>query len=412
MSRCINIDWLELYCKESFDLYPCNAQFFREHGYMVRERDYGTRQYREMFVILDNHDMPFIEVRRNPVSGTDAKRVRGIFDPQSCHLRLSNRYCYADNAVTLLSEFLAKFDYTVVRIFRLDLCMDFEKFDKGDDPQKILKRYMEGKYTKINQSNVAAHGEDTWEQRNWNSLSWGAPTSMVSTKFYNKTLELKSCKDKPYIRYAWFCAGLVDDFQTLSKKGEGGKTYFPDIWRVEFSIRSSAASWYIVQDNNHKKPADVRIEHSLATYATKDAQIKAFASLAYHYFHFKYYQEGVRKDRCPDKVLFDFKDHTVYKLDRLLADRPKDRAVDALSRRLSLFRMQHPDIEVRNACQIIIDFIQQLKLKHTLPDPYDRSELHLLQLLIARRIDLGKQESITDSVAAIESVLKLPDAIF
>ena len=31
-----------------------------------------------------------------------------------------------------------------------------------------------------------------------------------------------------------------------------------------------------------------------------------FASLARHYFRFKKYEENKRKDRCKDKILFDF----------------------------------------------------------------------------------------------------------
>ena len=67
--RCVNIDWLEVYCLEDRHEYPCDAEYFRRHGYLVQERDYGTRQYNQMFTILDKWGNPMIEVRRDPPSG-------------------------------------------------------------------------------------------------------------------------------------------------------------------------------------------------------------------------------------------------------------------------------------------------------------------------------------------------------
>ena len=67
MNRCVNIDWLEVYCLESIEA-PRNAQFFRARGFKVKEREYGTPQYREMFTIYDSEDFPQFEVRRNPYS--------------------------------------------------------------------------------------------------------------------------------------------------------------------------------------------------------------------------------------------------------------------------------------------------------------------------------------------------------
>lgn len=77
--RCVNLDWVEVYCLESGKNFPHDANYFRECGYFVREREYGTRQYNQMFTILDENDLGFIEVRRDPVSGTMASKNTGIF---------------------------------------------------------------------------------------------------------------------------------------------------------------------------------------------------------------------------------------------------------------------------------------------------------------------------------------------
>ena len=239
--RCVNIDWLEVYCIESKDKFPCNADYFRKHGYFVREREYGTRQYKEMFTLEDSHGEPFLEIRRNPA--TNDVRFSG-FLPQSTHIRLVNRYCYFENPVGLLRDFLLKHDYIFKRIFRIDVAYDFEYFDSGDKPSRFAQRYVEKKYRKINQCHLAAFADDNWTDFNWQSLKWGNESSMVSTKLYDKSLELSRPKhDKPYIKESWFWSGLIDNPMECTKKDKDGSFYKPDIWRIEFSMKSSADNW-------------------------------------------------------------------------------------------------------------------------------------------------------------------------
>lgn len=242
--------------------------------------------------------------------------------------------------------------------------------------------------------------------------------SMVSTKMYNKTLELREARDKPYIRYCWQVAGLVDDYINLTKRDYDGTIYHPDIWRVEFSIRSSASAWVMVEDCNGKHNKRVAIDHTLTSYQTKEDQLKAFARLAYHYFHFKHYQAGVRKDRCQDKPLFVFSSSdTPYKLDRLLSDRKPDNALDALERRLIEFRMIHGTDKVREACNALLEEISTLKIRGTLVNFYDRKEADILKLLIQSRLGRGtaKQADTMPSYAErerIASMLDVADEIF
>ncbi len=409
-ARCINLDWVEFYCLESESNFPCDADYFARKGIVVRMRDYGTRQYEQMFVVLDSMGNPFCEVRRKPVSGSMADRVKGIFSPRSCHIKLVNRYCYAENAMQLFSDFLLTHDYEVQRIFRLDICLDFEKFDFGDDPKEFLRRYMSGKYTKINQSNISAHGKDTWESRDWNSVSWGSPTSMVSTKFYCKTQELREAKDKPYIRYAWLKAGLVDDWHNLTK-GQGDDMYKPEIWRVEFSIRSSARGWYRVEDNNGKKQKTEMKPHWPAEYCTRAQLLQAFFCLQNNYFHFKKFERGVRKDRCQDKMLFDFGKREVYRIDRLLTDQPKNKAYDSLIAKLEQYRQAHPFPAIVKATNTIIEDIQHSIAANAVV-PYDATDVRILQELIGKRIKENPKRPLAEDKAEIEAQFKLLEELF
>lgn len=398
MKRCVNIDWLECYCLESAKGFPHDAQYYRDNGYIVREREYGTRQYDEMFVVCDTNGEAFIEVRRKPVSGSMANKVRGIFSHYSCHLKLSNRYCYHDNAIDIYVEFLCKHGYSVQRIFRIDIAMDFERFDDGTDPNDFMLRYLSHKYSKMNESEITSHGRDRWEGRIWNSISWGKPRSMVSTKFYNKTLELKSVHDKPYIRYAWEKAELVSDWVNLIKVKADGTAYKPIIWRVEFSIKSSAKGWVRIEPQDG---SDEWVENTLDCYDTREKLLQCFASLAKHYFHFKVYEEGVRKSNCKDRVTWRFsRQDACYKLDRLMTEKPQAKDIDVLRKKLVDYRNTHFNDEIRKACDTLIHDLDSTAIRESIP-AYDRTELLLMQQLISRRLQFPS-ETIEQAMAILE----------
>ena len=74
--RCVNLDWLEISAEESNSRYPCDADYFRSRGFIVHERDYGTRVWGEVFTIEDENGHDWIEVRRRPPSG--ASEFKGL----------------------------------------------------------------------------------------------------------------------------------------------------------------------------------------------------------------------------------------------------------------------------------------------------------------------------------------------
>ena len=290
MKRCINIDWLEVYCRESGERFPCNADYYRSKGWKVIEREYGTPQYREMFTLFTPDNHPFIEVRRNPYSTKDKG---GLFFQTDCHIRLSNRTCYLSNPISILRNFLIANDIELRGITRIDICLDFLHFDNNDNPQIFIKDYLRGIYSKINQSNISSHGKDTWKERIWNSLSWGSEKSMIRTKLYLKSLELREAKDKPYIRAAWKNAELIEN-EELSAITE-------KVWRLEFSIHSEAKNYIVTEDTTGRRKQQ---PNTLSCYDAKEKLLAIFRGLTEKYFHFKYFEEGRRKDRCKDKVLF------------------------------------------------------------------------------------------------------------
>ena len=416
-SRCVNLDWLEVHCMEpSGD--PHDANFFRRVGLTVSERDYGTRVYKEMFTVNDVHGNPFVEVRREPYS----TGYGGIHAVEECHLRLVNAACYLDNAAALMQNFIETYGYTINRISRIDICLDFERFDEGDDPAVFLSRYLRQVYSKINQGNITAHGADRWNGQVWNSVSWGSPTSAIGTKFYNKTMELYDAATgtyrKPHIRYAWLKCGLIDDFHKVMKQGKDG-WYTPQIWRVEFSIRSSVKKWFAIELNGEEKHYQ-SIRNTLDMYDCREKLLTLFASLQQHYFHFKHFQKEQRKDRCPDKVLFKWNQPQVtYKVGRddtsiILGEGHKQqRPFDTLIRKLKEYQLHHTAKDITDACQVIIRAIEGDYLRSDLRNPFSYTELMQLQRALSMKA-AGTDTDVVVLMQEVKNILKLNDktAIF
>lgn len=377
--RCINLDWLEVFCREPIET-KLDSDYYRSIGYVCHDREYGTRVYREMFTIEGADGQPFLEIRRNPAS----TGLKGLHTENECHIRLTNRTCYFDNAAELLSQFLATYGYSDIRISRVDICLDFVLFDKGDEPKKFISRYFKHRYAKINQGNISSHGEDKWSGQEWNSLSWGSKSSPISTKLYNKTLELYDVKTdsfkKPWIRQAWAFCGMVDDWQNVTKDNQK-----VDVFRLEFSIRSSVKNWVRLELNGTNDYQSIR--NNLDCYLDRSKMLVIFASLCQHYFRFKVWDANKRKDRCKDKVLFDFNlNQSVYKIGRNnYAAGNNSNHFDNMNRLISKiedYRRGHMEKRIHDACNVIIEQMQKENMQRDLADSFSRDEIEFMRRVI------------------------------
>ena len=341
-NRCINIDWLELFVKEPANL---NSEYFKRKGYKVECRCYGTPQYREMFtVFIDN--FPTYEIRRNPYS---VKGNGGIFEKDDCHIRLTNRACYNPCAINDLRTFLLAHNYEIRNVSRIDICLDFNVFDDEQKPELLVKYYMEAIVFKLNQCNISAHGKEKMTGNLWNSLKWGSETSGVTTKLYNKTLELKEKTNKSYIIDQWRDANL--DLES-------------DVWRVEFSLKNAVKGFVRLDTGEF-------IKMSLTTFDSKNKCLFLFHSLCNKYFNFKiktYSKEGnlLRKSRCKPYYTFKLsKDKCAYVAKKLKSSVDCNRTDKILINRLEKIETQEGiDVKVRKMASSLKSYLcYQMNLK-------------------------------------------------
>lgn len=420
IERCINLDWLEVCATEPLAT-PRDADYFRSCGFVVIEREYGSKVWRDIFTIEDKDGNAFIEVRRAPKSEIIAMNI--------VHLRFVNRYCYLEECPIIMQEFMTMHGYEFHHITRVDVCLDFEYFDYGDKPRDFLRRYIEGKYSKINQANIHAHGTDDWSGRIWNSVSWGAPSSDVGTKFYNKTLELYDPVTKrfgkPYIREAWLASHLVDNMTDCTKIGADGKPYQVEIWRIEFSIRSSVRSWFCINLNGKAKDKQ-SIRNTLDMYDSKPKLLILFASLSEHYFHFKhlikhykFYIEGhtdgyaQRKDRCPDKLLFKWKEtQQFYKIEKqhVSGSNPPSKDYTRLLAMLREFREKTIDKSVKTSATVIIDYLENRIQSEDMANHFTRADIEALRLALKDHMKRPFMDP-AKLIAMAREELRLRDAV-
>lgn len=408
--KLISIDWLEVFCRED-RVQTMDAQYFIAQGWNVTIRPYGTPQYREMFILNDEYGKPFLEIRRNPYS---LKKDMGIFDEGACHIRLSNRVCYQKNPIDKLRNFLLKYNYIYKGLSRIDICSDQYEFDNGMNPQNLVNDVMKEKIWKVRQSAISthtddgddthryltelvnkdeeqqeldAHGKETNKGRKWNSLKWGSQRSAITTKIYNKTLELRTeSRDKLYIKDAWFKAGLCDfqkcyydvtDRKTgeitrktkmvIVEKGTAIQGEIPlkdvkelQIWRVEFSLRANARKWI-------NKSTNKRLEISLNSFDDYFKLGYMFYLQSEWLFNFVYAAknsngDAERKDRCKKIKLFNTKfieNATSYRPSRQTTEEAPTRTEKIIANKLlKIYKEKKKDetkreAQYRKACLIV-----------------------------------------------------------
>lgn len=414
--KCINLDWLSVYCLEPKGC-VMNAAYYKKLGWSVEEREYGTPQYREKFTLMNGRH-PFLEIERNPYS---LKQNGGIFEPESCHIRLANRTLYQPNPVQQLTNFIIKYGYEYKGISRVDVCCDLTIFDNGMKPQDLANKYIKDKIWKVHQSHIApntddgddtwripihlgAHGKETKTGRTWNSLKWGSPKSALSTKLYNKTLELETNTGKFYIKDTWVKAGLCDlqkvryeyrnpktkEIEIRSKQisvvpGTAINQEIPieeakkiDVWRVEFSMNSEGRKWIDLGDNHI-------VDLSLNAFDNLDSLAATFFTCSEWLFCFiyaKWITKGAtrwkeRTNRCKKLQLFNTKFlHSHYKPQRQTEMEDPSRTEKIMMYRLmAKSRDKNLSEAYREACYQVARNLSKEHGEWWLPDAEDYGKL-------------------------------------
>lgn len=266
-------------------------------------------------------------------------------DKRSCQAKVANNALYTSDWVSLFRACLRAAGWKVQRVNRVDVCCDFQYFANRRLPLRFAQDYLSKptatrpSFLRKSSNKFRAAGVKSFANLMWETISWGTRDSAVQVNLYNKTKELDSVHDKPYIRDKWRSAGLPYKLPSQLKKGE--KAEF--VWRVEFSIDPTAKFKTDVNSGRDSNGfARLVSEISADDVASQEALDKMFEALLPDYFQFYYLhtadiKAGRRVKDLEPVQLFDGLEKATFKLRTFqsAADAQTDKNVESVLHGLS-----------------------------------------------------------------------------
>ena len=240
MKHIINIDWLQLFCIAELGHFGGVTEFFNYH-WEYKLHDYGTAAYKEVYTV---------KIGKSIICTVQCEPRNGLMEANTVVVKFDNRLLYRRDKWDIIQAFLDNHCLKVHNISRLDLCADFQDFCTTTPPKLILN-FLQSKWRHKGKGagnayfvhyNKQVQAGKTMQHLAYNGLSFGSRESDCRVYLYNKSLELHTVKDKPYIRDQWRSIGL-DPAR--------------NVWRLEVSMKSDAMKLY-----NKSTKDTIKVEYS------------------------------------------------------------------------------------------------------------------------------------------------------
>lgn len=231
----LSIDWLSVYgvyCGDGETWHPVDDAMFS-----YKRENFGTRCFsvfhRVRMVNPEGGWDEFAEVQSVPYSS--------ILPPYAMIIRFVNRVLYMPNFWELVDRFLSGNQIDLRGISRIDICADFNQF-ATIDPRALIEGFAAKKYRHIGRGIGSLgfnHGVINGDYGvNYTGLTFGTHSSDAHVYLYNKTFELLTQGDKPWIKERWKRVGL--DIR--------------NVWRLEVSIKAGGLKF---KDKTSKQVIEV-----------------------------------------------------------------------------------------------------------------------------------------------------------
>lgn len=272
----INVDWLQVFCHD-LNQGRLNEIYYEHSLYEFILQKHSSRHFKEIWEVVDEDGDKYATIQRIPHSN--------VISSDGAIIQLSNRELYKPHFAADFLLFLSAHGFKYKSISRLDVCFDSNFLRNRLSHTNFIKGIMTEKYLKNNQSKVKWHFDaiaNIGKPMQCNSCSFGSLSSPVSTKMYNKTLEMKEQKSKPYIIESWQYNGL-----DINK----------DVWRIEISIKSDAS-------NTIRTDTGEIFRLSMDSLRFQSIVQDIFFSYAEKYFAFKVNDGKKNKTRMQDLQIF------------------------------------------------------------------------------------------------------------
>ena len=244
----ISLDWMQYYCEKSMNDVP--TTFATTKGkYEVEKQSYSTNLWLDVYIIK-HRGREFATLCMNPRNSGMPER--------GCTLKLANRVLYSHEWLNESKLIMAELGLRYKGITRVDVAYDCNVLAGGRSVPQFLMQYFshapycEGHIIRSGSRKVTINATRSNKGSvEISAMRWGSKGSDIGAYAYNKSLELREVKDKPWIRETWEKAGLIDAFNEvewskLSEKEKQRKIEQGDVqqlittpvWRFEISIKA------------------------------------------------------------------------------------------------------------------------------------------------------------------------------
>lgn len=210
----LGIDWLQIYVYLSPD-----SLFAKLANFELKRKPFASKHWKSIYSVFRNG---------REVAVLACEPASSILHPQGALVKFLNDTLYCSELRTIVEDTVRTLKLIVQSISRLDVCCDFLQLDNEDyrQPSEMIRNFAGGKIDKTGRYNeFDLRGRSGMNCKKYHAIRFGSHDAPVRYYMYNKTLELKDKKDKPYIKDTW------------RMNGWNGQS---DVWRIEFSMKSKA----------------------------------------------------------------------------------------------------------------------------------------------------------------------------
>lgn len=285
----LGIDWLQLNCHID------RSEYKWMDIYEERELPYQTPMFSKVSELYFKGHKRICTITYRPKTPQ--------MHPNMHLIKFDNWVLYANDLHTFIPEFLSENNITFKNITQIDVCGDFINFANNRKPENLIKYYLSGKYAKIGRGGYSSIGTHSTNGKNkyhvtHDYLRFGSGTSSLLTRLYNKSKEQREKTYKPWIREKWESSKLLQHQPKEAQRIHPLGTPQLDIWRLEFSIKSSRVGT-LDTDTGELTLTDLSI-------LNPDNYTALYKALVKKYFSFVQYDASqTRKDRMKPLHLFD-----------------------------------------------------------------------------------------------------------
>ena len=333
MTYVLSIDWLSVFCifaGKGDEWVPVETDEFS-----YKKEDFGTRSFSRFHrARIKNEEGgwdEFAEIHSIPYSS--------ILPPYAIIVRFTNRTLYMPNFWDIAFRFLELNRIEVRGISRIDICADFNQF-ATIDPKSLIEGFAAKRLRHIGRG-VGALNFDHGVERGdygvrYTGLTFGKHSSDAHVYLYNKSFELMTQGEKPWIRARWKNVGLDER----------------NVWRLEVSISREGLKF-------KDKKTDQKIEIMPAMVSELDSLDKIYHTFVKKLFSFVKNRQGIKNiTREPRIVLF--KDRPAYDRGAICNLSPGNRMERILIRQLWQMGDTYRGAYIYGAKQTARDFAEKI----------------------------------------------------